>query len=147
VGTVIYRPPVFSHPGGSVALGLQLTMAPYTGLAPGGTTYATGTIYYTVDGSDPRANNGGINPDAVAYTAPITLNSSQVIKARLYNGNWGPIKSGIYAVDAVAASAANIVVSELHYNPLGPSPSEASAGFTSGNQFEFIELLNVSNQN
>ncbi len=59
-GSVIFRPPVFSNAGGNVPSGTQLTITPYTGTPPGGYTYATGTIYYTVDGSDPAA--GAVAP-------------------------------------------------------------------------------------
>jgi len=33
---------------------------------------------------------------------------------------------------------------ELHYNPTGPSAAEQLAGFTDGDQFEFIEFVNTS---
>jgi len=35
-------------------------------------------------------------------------------------------------------------ITELHYNPTGATPAEQDAGFTDGDQFEFIELLNTS---
>ena len=35
-------------------------------------------------------------------------------------------------------------ITELHYNPVGPTPAEQTAGFTDGDQFEFIELVNTS---
>lgn len=46
--------------------------------------------------------------------------------------------------NTVPASAANIVVSELHYHPANPSAAEAAAGFTNDRDFEFIELQNIS---
>src|SRR6476619_6332570 len=42
--------PVFSQHGGQVAVGFQVTL----------TAAGSGTIYYTLDGSDPRAIGGGI---------------------------------------------------------------------------------------
>lgn len=42
------------------------------------------------------------------------------------------------------ASAANLVISELHYHPASVSPAETAAGFTDENDFEFIELRNIS---
>lgn len=42
------------------------------------------------------------------------------------------------------ASANNLVVSELHYNPPLPTPAEITAGFTSRDDFEFIELQNIA---
>lgn len=45
---------------------------------------------------------------------------------------------------AVAAHAANLVVSELNYHPAPPSGSEQAAGFTDAEDFEFVELQNIS---
>ncbi len=59
-GTVIFRPPNFSNYGGNVGSGTQLTITPFTGTPPSGYSYATGTIYYTTDGSDPKA--GAVAP-------------------------------------------------------------------------------------
>ncbi|RYD73660.1 MAG: hypothetical protein EOP84_21160, partial [Verrucomicrobiaceae bacterium] len=147
-GVFIYRPPNFTHYGGNVPLGFQLSMSRYTGLAPSGTAYANGTLYYTLNGTDPRSSTGGLATGAQAYSAPIILNSSQTVTARLYNaGNWSPSTTAVFIVDAAAASASNLVVSEVNYNPVGPTAGEAAAGFTSGNDFEYIELLNVSGQN
>src|SRR6185295_10112494 len=50
-------PPVLSQFGGTVTNNYTLTV-----------TAATGTIYYTLDGSDPRLPGGGISPSAIAFT-------------------------------------------------------------------------------
>ncbi len=42
------------------------------------------------------------------------------------------------------AAADNLVVSEIHYHPALPSPSEISQGFTSPDDFEYLELTNIS---
>ncbi|MES2707960.1 MAG: lamin tail domain-containing protein [Verrucomicrobiota bacterium] len=42
------------------------------------------------------------------------------------------------------ASAANLVISELHYHPGDVTAAETAAGFTDENDFEFIELRNLS---
>ena len=149
-GSVIYRPPNFSQYGGNVAANYSLTMSPYAGAPPGGYTNATGVIYYTLDGSDPRGSNGAPAPTSSVYSAAVILNTSKVVKARLYNagsGNWSPLSSGVFIVNAVAASATNIVVSELNYNPAPPTAPEIAAGYVSANDFEYVELLNVSGQN
>ena len=145
VGTVVYRPPNFSHPGGNVAAGSQLTISAYSGTAPAGTTYSTGQIYFTTDGADPRGANGA--PAGTLYTEPVVLNASATVKARLYNaGRWSPLTVAGFIVDAEPASALNLVVSELHYDPAAPSPAESSAGF-GDNDFEFIELQNIGTAN
>ncbi len=149
-GTVIYRPPNFSRYGGNVATDYPLTMSAYTGTPPAGFTYATGSIRYTLDGSDPRGLNNAPSPTSLTYATPVALGGSVVVKARLYNSvsaRWSPLSSGIFVVNAVVAGAANIVVSELNYDPAPPTAAEIAAGFTSANDFEYVELLNVSGQN
>ncbi|MCA9172721.1 MAG: hypothetical protein KDB23_33905, partial [Planctomycetales bacterium] len=37
-------------------------------------------------------------------------------------------------------------ISEVHYNPSDPSPTEIQLGFDSHNDFEFVELLNTSDR-
>jgi len=54
------RPPIFSPPAGEVNLGDVLYISKPIG--------ASGTIYYTLDGSDPRLPGGGVNPVAQIYT-------------------------------------------------------------------------------
>lgn len=41
------------------------------------------------------------------------------------------------------ASAANLVVSEIHYHPAAPSQAEIDAGFGDADDFEFIEVQNI----
>jgi len=41
------------------------------------------TIYYTLDGSDPRRPGGTLSPDAIQYDHPITMSPGQTIKARV----------------------------------------------------------------
>ena len=146
-GTVIYRPLNFNQYGGNVNAGTPLTMSAYAGTPPGGYTYATGTIYYTTNGSDPRGSNGA--PAGTAYSTPVAMNVSQTVKARLYNsgtGNWSPLTTSTFIVNAVPATAANMVVSELMYNPIDASTAEIAAGYST-NDFEYLELLNVSANN
>jgi hypothetical protein len=84
----------------------------------------------------------------IVYTGSITLNNSATLKTRLLsNGIWSPLTTNTYVVDAVPASATNLVISEIHYHPTGATLAEVAAGFTSARDFEFIELLNVSTQN
>jgi hypothetical protein len=42
------------------------------------------------------------------------------------------------------ANAGNTIIRELHYHPADPSASEISAGFIDSDEFEFIEILNIS---
>ena len=48
---------------------------------------ATGTLYYSVNGADPRDIGGGINPGRLTGTNPInvTLTSTSTVRARVYD--------------------------------------------------------------
>ncbi|MFT5407401.1 MAG: hypothetical protein ACI9NC_000106 [Verrucomicrobiales bacterium] len=84
-----------------------------------------------------------VNHTVVA--TPIVLNSSTSVVARAFDGQqWGGPTSAAFVVGAELADANNLVISEIMYNPVGPSASELSAGFTDGDQFEYIEFLNIS---
>ena len=77
---------------------------------------------------------------------PITVADTMLIKVRaLSDGVWSAIDEAQFIVDT-PASIANLVVSELHYNPPGPTAAELAInpGWSS-NDFEFVELKNVSN--
>ncbi|MCO6044193.1 CotH kinase family protein [Aeoliella sp. ICT_H6.2] len=64
--------PIFSPTPGNVDSGQLVTLT-----ADPGTT-----IYYTLDGTDPRADGGGISPTAMEYTEPIAVTSTTQINAR-----------------------------------------------------------------
>ena len=107
-----------------------------------------GTLYYTIDGSDPRLPGGAISPSATALggLAGITLDETTTITVRARQaGEWsGPLQSTF--VVGVPASASNIVVSEIMYHPAPPTVEEMNAGFLEDSDFEFLELQNISNE-
>ncbi len=109
-------------------------------------TAPAGTIYYTLDGSDPRLPGGALSPTAIQYTGtPITLSQSTLIKARALSGSdWSALSEAWFYV-GTPASASNLVITEINYNPPEPSAAELAAlpGVTA-QRFEFIELLNVA---
>jgi hypothetical protein len=114
--------PTFGKFGGTVAPGFALTMSrPAT---------PAGTIYYTLDGSDPR-----LSPGAIAYTAPVTLDAPATVRARvLQAGVWSPITEATFAIDSVP-----LRVTEVMYHPAAPP---AGSPFSRGD-FEFVEVQNV----
>ena len=81
-----------------------------SGVIPvGGTlqiTANTGTIYYTTDGTDPRLENGGINPNAI----PIGGGNTQTSFIQLEESGWKYLDTG------VAQSDSEIVVGHPDYN-------------------------------
>lgn len=117
------RPPAFDRPGGEVADGFQAVLR--------GTN---GTIYFTLDGSDPRASGGAVAGSAQAYQAPITISTRTLISARVKNGtNWSGLTTALYAPPQDLSS---LVISEIMYNP------PAAGGWTS-DDLEFLELKNT----
>jgi hypothetical protein len=68
-------PPHLNQESGRVNAGFQLTL----------TGPSNATLYYTLDGSDPRLPQGGISSNAVVYTEPILLKSDARVIARARN--------------------------------------------------------------
>ncbi len=51
-----------------------------------------GTIYYTIDGSDPRMVGGSLNNNAISYSKALTILGKGTLKARAKNGSaWSAI--------------------------------------------------------
>jgi hypothetical protein len=119
-------PPVFSATPGLQPAPFNLSLSNTSGLA--------GTIYYTTDGSDPRSTtNTAIGR---LYSSPIPIGSSTRVKARTLTttNRWSGLNDAVFNL-GTPASSANLVISEIHYNPPGPDDSG-----------EFLELLNISSQ-
>ena len=85
----------------------------------GGSFNAGGSnIYYTLDGSDPRASGGGISPQAINFDGnPLTLDHTTIVKARVRNGSeWSPLSVAEFLVDP-PATAGTLAITEINYNP------------------------------
>ncbi len=118
--------PAFNQHGGQVAPGFQLNIS-----AP------VGTIYYTIDGSDPS------DPGAVIYSGPITLADNTLVKSRaLSGGEWSALNEASF-ITHQPAGAGNFAITELNYHPYDRTPDEIAAGFLDDDDFEFVELMNV----
>jgi hypothetical protein len=95
---------------------------------------ASGLIYYTLDGSDPRALGGTVAASALSYSTPVTIRGSVRLRARVKNNSiWSPITEAIYVP---AQDLSGLRLTEIMYHP----PSE---GITDGDEWEFIELKNM----
>jgi len=116
--------PQFSQHGGAISTGLSLTIS-----AP------VGTIYYTLDGSDPRQIGGGVKPGALAYIGPIGLPQPTTANARVFNGGkWSALTSANFHF-----SVPQLRVTELMYHPVEPP----SGSPYDQDDFEFLELQNL----
>lgn len=107
--------PTFSQLGGPVPRGFELQIEPGA------------TVQFTTDGSDPRLEDGELNP--TAQSGPIlTLNESIHLKARSRSifGVWSALSEAFYTVGSDA-----LQFSEIMYHPAGAEP-----------RAEFIELYN-----
>lgn len=100
-----------------------------------------GTIYYTTDGSDPRASGDGIS--GTSYSGAIPISETTAVTARvLSGGEWSGPLSGSFIIGEPAA-AGSLVISEIMYHPTLSSEAEITAGFTDEEQFEYLELMNI----
>ena len=117
------KSPEFSSYGGSVLPGFAVSM-----------TAPSGTIYYTTDGTDPRAPGGAIASGALTGSSVIiNANARVVARARV-----GAVWSGPTAATFVTQTPP-LVLTELMYHPAPPP-----AGSTNDvGDFEFIELKNT----
>ncbi len=111
--------PVFNQHGGAAAPGFALTLS------------GSGSLYYTLDGTDPRQWGGAVQAGLTPYSGPVILDSTVTVKARALSGGvWSALTEASFLISP-PASAANLVISEIHYNPDGEDDAE------------FIELMNT----
>ncbi|MGE5610324.1 MAG: lamin tail domain-containing protein, partial [Bacillota bacterium] len=119
--------PAIRQHGGTFVSTAQFTIDRPTG---------QGTIYYTLDGSDPRLPGGALSPNALIYTAAITLTRSTCVKARILDaGTWSALDEAAFLIGA----APSLRITELMYHPAPPPDSSPY----SADDFEFIELQNT----
>jgi hypothetical protein len=82
-----------------------------------------GTVYYTTDGSDPRAPGGAVQGINGGTSSTITINSTTNVRARTRNGNeWSALHEAVFFVDQ---DFSDLKITEIMYNPL---PIKAATG-------------------
>lgn len=117
--------PQFGGAGGEVPVGYALALMQ---------TNAAGELFYTVDGTDPRAIGGGLGVTALNYSAPIPITGSMLVRARVKDGaTWSPIVEALYYP---AQDYTGLQITELMYHPAPEGPVD-------GDEFEFLELKNT----
>jgi len=114
-------PPTITPRGGYDPTGFAVTMS------------GSGTIYYTLDGPDPREAVTG-NPVGTAYSGPVALTVSKHVKARaLVASEWSALNEATFAVGPIAD---NLRITEIMYHPQDTNaPNDPNT--------EFIELKNI----
>jgi hypothetical protein len=98
-----------------------------------------GTVYYTLNGSDPRVSGGAVLASALILTGDqtIKLTTTSSVKARVKNGSeWSALKESYFTK---LADYRFLVITEIMYNPLEDANID-------GDKFEFIEIKNTSNE-
>ena len=85
--------PLYDKHGGTVASGFELTMDNQN---------AEGTLYFTLDGTDPRLAGGDNSPTSIIYDGtPIALIGDVTVKSRiLLDGEWSALNQASFVVMA-----------------------------------------------
>lgn len=117
--------PSFNQFGGAVPAGFNLTMS-HTNVA--------GTIFFTVNGLDPRTyGSGAVAPGAQAFSEPVPINTPTLVRARVFNaGQWSAL---VEATFYPPQDLSQLALTEIMYNP-------PSLGAIPGDDLEFLELKN-----
>lgn len=131
--------PTLSSTGGRVEPGYTVTLS-----RPAGST-----VFYTLDGTDPRRAYGTneVAPGALLYIGPITINANSRLIARARDltkrQTGGPLTStpwsGAVAATFTVAPPA-LALTEIMFHPAKPTLD----GAPDEDEFEFLELRNVS---
>ena len=118
--------PTFNQWGGAVDAGFNVVVTH---------TNAAGSIFYTLDGTDPRQPGAGaVGAGALAYGGPIVVNAPTFVRARVRDGSaWSAI---VEAVFDPPQDLRKLTLTELMYHA-------PDVGVTNGNEFDFIELKNT----
>ena len=84
--------PEFNQHGGAISSGFQLAVS-----GPDDAAY-----WLTTDGSDPRLADGTLNPTAILYAEPITLENDTMVKGRALKDNeWSALSEAEFFVGTV----------------------------------------------
>ena len=119
-----FDPPTFNQYGGAVPDGFQPVI-----------TSSDGTVYYTLDGTDPRLPGGGIHPAALVWSAgavTVTEDTTITTRVRTPAGAWSALAQPRYLLGSRRAPVGgDLLITEINYNPDGPD------------DYEFIEIWNA----
>ena len=129
--------------GGRVPEGFNLRLS-----SKGDTVFNPGKLYYTVDGTDPRAADGSISSNAIEYETPLQLDESLIFKARTLSARqgWSALTETFFAVGTREPTSQSLVISEVMYHPGPPTAEESANDHVDSDDFEYIELHNVGDK-
>jgi hypothetical protein len=120
---------------------------PNGGSVPAGTTFEVLTTAdsasWRPDG-DPRASGGAPAPDSSSAPAGQIQRDTRIMARSRTGAAWSAPTGAVFVTDAANPAPGDLVISEIHYHPSTPSPSENPDGRRNADDFEFIEILNLS---
>ncbi|MDA3881466.1 MAG: CotH kinase family protein [Prolixibacteraceae bacterium] len=102
---------------------------------------STGTIYYTLNNTDPRKLEGDLSNDASSFSSydRLSLVETTVIWSRVkFDHGWSPLQKVVLRNSE--SNFSNLKITELHYHPEDEISGDDSV---SGKKYEFIELKNT----
>jgi hypothetical protein len=112
------KAPNFSKYGGAVLAGFNLNIT-------NPNSSGAGEILYSVNGTDPRAPGGAVNPGGVIHggdNVNITILSSTTVKARvLSNNKWSNLQDYTFTVPAPIIP---LVINEINYKSATPDAGD-----------------------
>ncbi len=131
--------------------GADESTAYYTIPLPAGTALQAGANTLAVElhqvspTNDDASFDAALTGSVARVGSELALTASKTVTARvLHNGEWSGAWFDRYFVGTAPASAENVVISELHYNPAPPEREWETAVSTDADDFEFLELSNTS---
>ena len=126
--------PVFNQRGGTLAADEAISLS---------TT--SGSIYYTLDGSDPRQIGGSVAPNAILYDEPFQVDDLTHVRVRGLDGDqWSAIDDVTFSPKTQPANDEHLRITEVNFNPGPLTAEEQAAGVEDKDEFEFIEFTNIS---
>ncbi len=133
--------PLFSKHGGEI----PAASAPLSMALPEASPAIDVTIYFTLDGRDPRlAFTGEVSPSAMVYTGTFSVTAPTTVSARAFGLadaeatelTWSALTQATF-LPAAAGPVEDVVVSEIMFHPRS-SPSTSAT-----DDYEFVELYNA----
>ena len=126
-------PPLIDHAGGLVPTRQTVTLT---------NPNASGAIWYTLDGTDPRPSASADRPStgvpigqSAVQTVAISIESTTLLKARVFDapsGTWSALQQLSYLPPVTIG--AGLAVTEIMYHP------------NDGEEHEFVEIANLGHQ-
>ncbi|RPI00646.1 MAG: T9SS C-terminal target domain-containing protein, partial [Calditrichaeota bacterium] len=130
-------PPIFKADGQEL-LDESLSIAPSFTLELLNSNNGEGSIYYTLNGSDPRAVGGSLSSSAIdaGDQKLMIISSTSIVNARVKSGN---VWSALHSLRLTTSSGLpTLKITEIHYKPLENQS-------VSGSEYEFLEFKNIGN--